>query len=105
MPAADPAATDPAATSRAPPAQSILYNDAAYVSHAAPNNDGRSTLDGNKRVKNDPYSSVEHRSSVETEAVPLNRPGAPSPQIHTGWARRNLPKCGTVNAISPRSEL
>jgi hypothetical protein len=22
-----------------------------------------------------------------------------------GWARRKRPKCGTVNAISPRSEL
>jgi hypothetical protein len=27
------------------------------------------------------------------------------PARHVGWARRKRPKCGTVNAISPRSEL
>ncbi len=27
------------------------------------------------------------------------------PDVHTGWARRKRPKCGTVNAIRPRSEL
>src|SRR5690242_14278844 len=25
--------------------------------------------------------------------------------VYAGWARRNRPKCGTVNAIRPRSEL
>jgi len=25
--------------------------------------------------------------------------------FYAGWARRNRPKCGTVNAITPRSEL
>lgn len=29
----------------------------------------------------------------------------PAPAVYTGWARRNRPKCGTVNAIRPRSEL
>jgi hypothetical protein len=29
----------------------------------------------------------------------------PAPAVYAGWARRNRPKCGTVNAIRPRSEL
>ena len=31
--------------------------------------------------------------------------GGPAPRFYAGWARRNRPKCGTVNAIRPRSEL
>ena len=37
---------------------------------------------------------------------PLDRPAVPvNLRSYTGWERRNLPKCGTVKAMRPRSEL
>ena len=48
-------------------------------------------------------SSNPARESDRRVASRLRTAGSAGPQ--TGWERRNLPKCGTVNAIRPRSEL
>jgi hypothetical protein len=48
-------------------------------------------------------SSNPAREPDRRVASRLRTAGSAGPQ--TGWERRNLPKCGTVNAIRPRSEL
>ena len=45
-------------------------------------------------------------SAVEKAIFRQNRVSPdPARAVYAGWARRNRPKCGTVNAIRPRSEL
>jgi hypothetical protein len=45
-------------------------------------------------------------SAVEKAIIRQSRvPPDPAPAVYAGWARRKRPKCGTVNAIRPRSEL
>jgi hypothetical protein len=45
-------------------------------------------------------------SAVEKAIIRQSRvPPDPVPAVYAGWARRKRPKCGTVNAIRPRSEL
>jgi hypothetical protein len=56
-----------------------------------------------------PYSHSGHSTGTQPEDRTGGSRGKPvTPDVNSrqaGWERRNLPKCGTVNAIRPRSEL
>jgi hypothetical protein len=62
----------------------------------------KNTIQMNK--VNNPQNECRHPAPVPVfSAASFIRAAKTGTQA--GWLRRNLPKCGTVNAIRPRSEL